>query len=765
MKKTLQITAFSLLLTTQLSAFTLINSDWAYLGGEPVTVDYTLNANCADAVNELTETQAASGTWDAVDNSCFVFNYNGTNTDTALDDLSVDPIDGNDIFFAGSDPTALAVTQTWTYTSTSNTAEWNMQVYDNWLWDDSGSPGNNEFDLRSVILHELGHGLGLGHSANAAAVMDPTIADGTLERILHQDDIDGLNFIYSCDVAEDCETIAYHSSQGGAGWYAGFPMLATASGDFTKVGYYIDPPANGTVEGMRMQFYNVEAAVPHLGTFRVWCYSDTSGSPESILAGPLDFDASTFTASYGTWDEMDLTPLGFSFTSGTPYHVVWEFLPAAPGTDELSVLGTNGTNVGNQMYNDTQTAWGWWFTDSGDLLEEVDVCYTEVPPGNIVLDRNFVDMGRIEDGLDLETTFYAINDGGMDATVNSVSVSNSATFAASVVPATLAAGDSALVTVTYNSGGTTTFRDTTTVYVDWGVVLDTVEFFGIAGSSACEELVNDWDGEPNELDWYETNYGPTTQTWGFFFGLDRDPSFAGHQYSATDTSANMLWTILDNPAQDDLALTFAQNQAYPAWTVFHALYVGNIADDTLSWDYYFDLSDSTLLVWDGIWSHITAGLTDLPDSVAVGFYYEGYDADNWFIDDIEFCYEEPAFCPPVAITGITAGGGTVSLTWAPVADVMVNIYESADAYDFSGATLVASVDGSLGAASGATVLTTGFYNAVVDCNPPARLSNGMTKQSSKLPASTLSTAHVAKQAARSMDLREQKAAVQVRPLK
>ena len=55
-------------------------------------------------------------------------------------------------------------------------------------------PGS--FDLETVNLHELGHGLGLSHSGVGGAVMYPSVGAGQAKRVLHQDDVDGVSFLY-----------------------------------------------------------------------------------------------------------------------------------------------------------------------------------------------------------------------------------------------------------------------------------------------------------------------------------------------------------------------------------------------------------------------------------------------------------------------------------------------------------------------------------------------------------------------------------------
>ncbi|KAM6172433.1 matrilysin [Erethizon dorsatum] len=62
------------------------------------------------------------------------------------------------------------------------------------LWTDGSSPGIN---FLYVATHELGHSLGLSHSANPNAVMYPTYGNGDLQSFkLAWDDIEGIQELY-----------------------------------------------------------------------------------------------------------------------------------------------------------------------------------------------------------------------------------------------------------------------------------------------------------------------------------------------------------------------------------------------------------------------------------------------------------------------------------------------------------------------------------------------------------------------------------------
>jgi hypothetical protein len=64
------------------------------------------------------------------------------------------------------------------------------------IWSDDAADTNADpdFDLFTVLLHEFGHALGLGHSAVVGSIMEPFY--GGARRTLHADDIAGIRFIY-----------------------------------------------------------------------------------------------------------------------------------------------------------------------------------------------------------------------------------------------------------------------------------------------------------------------------------------------------------------------------------------------------------------------------------------------------------------------------------------------------------------------------------------------------------------------------------------
>jgi hypothetical protein len=67
-----------------------------------------------------------------------------------------------------------------------------VTLIQSWNWYAGADPTAiqaGQFDFETVVMHELGHVLGLGHSANSASVMYATLGAGTANRNLTTADL------------------------------------------------------------------------------------------------------------------------------------------------------------------------------------------------------------------------------------------------------------------------------------------------------------------------------------------------------------------------------------------------------------------------------------------------------------------------------------------------------------------------------------------------------------------------------------------------
>lgn len=83
------------------------------------------------------------------------------------------------------------------YSGTNRLSKWIIKINSDKSWSTSDPCPADKYDIQSTLTHELGHGVGLGHSSVSTATMLETGFPGTTwKRILDPDDIDGINAIY-----------------------------------------------------------------------------------------------------------------------------------------------------------------------------------------------------------------------------------------------------------------------------------------------------------------------------------------------------------------------------------------------------------------------------------------------------------------------------------------------------------------------------------------------------------------------------------------
>ena len=184
------------------SAYSLTGADWAWQAN-PVEVAFSINtdsfpASAGTSTELATAYQGALSAW-STSGAQVNMAYGGTTTATTSTD------NGSNLAHwvaSISDPASVAIATTWFYDT--DIYDCDIEFYGqngsgviDWSSDSAGAPAG-QIDFQVVATHELGHCLGLGHSADGGAVMYPSTLDGTgaAERILDADDVAGAKALY-----------------------------------------------------------------------------------------------------------------------------------------------------------------------------------------------------------------------------------------------------------------------------------------------------------------------------------------------------------------------------------------------------------------------------------------------------------------------------------------------------------------------------------------------------------------------------------------
>ena len=200
MKKALAILIFSALLgvvflagSRSLEAYTFWCARWS-----PPDANFRTNPNFRDSQAGTVQDQIlamATGAyaWNNEGASLFDFHYAGTTTITYVSN------DGIISMFSVNQNGFGVLAETCCQQSGGFFNGFDIKFYDGDVtWSGPGTPGFLQTDLWSVTAHELGHGLGLGHSSISAATMYPYYNLGSIAwRDLYSDDINGVRARYS----------------------------------------------------------------------------------------------------------------------------------------------------------------------------------------------------------------------------------------------------------------------------------------------------------------------------------------------------------------------------------------------------------------------------------------------------------------------------------------------------------------------------------------------------------------------------------------
>lgn len=182
-----------------------VYNGYKWSGPNPMEEQYFVNINTGHAgsgngtVDQFRDAIIAAGkTWNAVPSADFLFRYGGTSTATTTGYDGVNLIHWEDL---GDGPT-LAQATTWY--SGGRIMESDIRINEAQPWDATGAPASSEADLQSVVLHEMGHWLSLGHDNDPVCSNCPAAGPsmcscyrmGSLKRTLAANDVTGISALY-----------------------------------------------------------------------------------------------------------------------------------------------------------------------------------------------------------------------------------------------------------------------------------------------------------------------------------------------------------------------------------------------------------------------------------------------------------------------------------------------------------------------------------------------------------------------------------------
>jgi len=199
----------------------------ASLDNDFVTVNYNNQDEPGSVDSSLLS--ASMDTWTNVSSSSFAFSAGGaTNRCPSLVQECKGPqrFDGNnDIGWTDiREQSVLGVT--WYGTSSD---EFDMALDYTYNWVSYESYVSGEYDAQTVWTHELGHALGLGHSTVQGSVMEPYY-EGS-RRTLHQDDIDGISYLYPAGEVDQAPVVTISAPADGSTFDNGAAITFTGSAD------------------------------------------------------------------------------------------------------------------------------------------------------------------------------------------------------------------------------------------------------------------------------------------------------------------------------------------------------------------------------------------------------------------------------------------------------------------------------------------------------------------------------------------------------
>lgn len=122
--------------------------------------------------------QASFNTWQDVTYTDFTFQYQGTTSQVMDADDGINVVSMNSTY--GGWGSILGFTVNYTVESTGEIYGFDVILNPGTKWSTDGTPKSTQYELESIVTHELGHAQGLCHSVVYAATMYPFASPGSV---------------------------------------------------------------------------------------------------------------------------------------------------------------------------------------------------------------------------------------------------------------------------------------------------------------------------------------------------------------------------------------------------------------------------------------------------------------------------------------------------------------------------------------------------------------------------------------------------------
>lgn len=392
MNKYLMATIFLVLILlleiSSLFSFSIFTNE----GGYPrkyftTNIPFIYRLNNSTPPEYVPSIDAGAQVWEDVISSFWEFTNGGY---TAANSVNYDGI--NLIFFdiEGINFTpgtnVIAFSSTWTtgsganYRAVESDLIWNARDFPPSL---TGEPGKQ--DLQSVIAHELGHHLGLGHAGPAggppgvgplitAATMYGYSSDGdTTKRSLHIDDIAGVSTIYPVWVLQGNITDAQ----------SGLPFPEVALSSPVVFAAEIGPPEYGNNVYQRPGYYRDTVTVDTSGFYQVVCLKQNF-ELTAVYFGYENEQATVAFNNPGGIGQTQILTLNFQMSQSPPATISGTVIDSALGLPVAAQIKVKAVSqkpgVPSGFIVDTTT------TSSGDFSfellsnEDYEITFLPDPP-------------------------------------------------------------------------------------------------------------------------------------------------------------------------------------------------------------------------------------------------------------------------------------------------------------------------------------------------------------------------------------------------